>query len=596
MLTKVYEKLISEHIRQDPLAFSYAKNIVGAIFIALIASPFYALIYYGFGFHQASALILIEGFIVVAAVGFLNIGSLVLAREMIVGSLTICITWLSIYLGGVFTPTAFWLILPPLLAVFFGDRRASVYWGLCCILLNIFLYYNFSPAVESPSPNLLHLQVISISGLVCIILALAYFFEQGKRDAMREMQEANLKTQREQQRLVQISEANAMLTSILESSIEYSIIATDLEENILTWNKGAENNYGYKKEEMIGKRNILFLISPEEAKTNVHEQMIALVKETGNAVGIVERIRKNHEHFFALVEISLRKDANNQPLGYLVISKDITEKKLLEEQLAINKELDEQNRQVHETNRLKSAFLANMSHELRTPLTAILGFSELIHANVLGPLTEEQSAALKDIIASGKDLLRLIDSLLDLSKIELGKLEFKPKLVDLETLIHSVLGLFRPLFNKKKITCTFDMDKTISTIYTDPARLKQVLYNYLSNAIKFTPVKGVIHLCVKNVDEEMFRIEVKDTGIGIAAEDIKKLFVEFQQLDSSVRKKYAGTGLGLALVKHIVEVQGGKVGVTSTLGEGSTFYAILPKHYQETERPAVLKKLMRGEV
>lgn len=154
------------------------------------------------------------------------------------------------------------------------------------------------------------------------------------------------------------------------------------------------------------------------------------------------------------------------------------------------------------------------------------------------------------------------------------------KQINLPRLVNDVMNTLQPLFAKKKLYFTSKIDNNLTDIYLDPDRLRQVFYNYISNAIKFTPQNGTIQIRVLAEGGDHLRIEVEDTGIGIRSDDIPRLFVEFQQLDSSVTKKYAGTGLGLALVKHIVEAQSGYVGVTSEINKGSTFYAVLPQHYQ----------------
>ena len=244
--------------------------------------------------------------------------------------------------------------------------------------------------------------------------------------------------------------------------------------------------------------------------------------------------------------------------------------------------LEEQTRRVQEANRLKSEFLANMSHELRTPLNAIVGFSELMHDGKVGPVSAQHREYLGDILTSAHHLLQLINDVLDLAKVESGKLEFRPEPVDLPNLLSEVRDILRTLAAKKRIHIETEADPTLTRVVLDPAKLKQVLYNYLSNALKFTPEEGRVTIRLAPEGAEAFRLEVEDTGIGIRPEDQGRLFVEFQQLDASTAKKYPGTGLGLALTKRIVEAQGGRVGVGSTPGQGSVFYAILPRVAEAT--------------
>jgi len=169
---------------------------------------------------------------------------------------------------------------------------------------------------------------------------------------------------------------------------------------------------------------------------------------------------------------------------------------------------------------------------------------------------------------------------LDLSKIEAGKMEFSPEPVNLPTLVAEVCEIVRPLAAKKRINLRKEIDFELSHIEADERALKQILYNYLSNAVKFTPEEGVVTLRVSSDGLTYFRIEVEDTGIGIKAEDMARLFIEFQQLDATSAKKYPGTGLGLALTKRIVEAQGGRVGVMSTPEKGSIFHAVMPRIFR----------------
>jgi signal transduction histidine kinase/DNA-binding response OmpR family regulator len=252
------------------------------------------------------------------------------------------------------------------------------------------------------------------------------------------------------------------------------------------------------------------------------------------------------------------------------------EQKFIKNQMRINEELEKQNRKANESTRLKSEFLANMSHELRTPLNAVIGFSELMQDGAAGPVTKEQHEFLNDILSSAKHLLRLINDVLDLSKVEAGRMSFHPEVINIRNLVSEVVSILHPLIEKKKINFTSIVDDDLSIAYLDPARLKQIIYNYLSNSLKFTPELGTVKIHIKPESLTTLRIEVEDNGIGIKAEDMKRLFIEFEQLDSSVTKKYSGTGLGLALTKRIVEAQGGEVGMTSIPGKGSIFFAILP--------------------
>jgi PAS domain S-box-containing protein len=250
-------------------------------------------------------------------------------------------------------------------------------------------------------------------------------------------------------------------------------------------------------------------------------------------------------------------------------------------------ELELQNRRIQEANRLKSEFLANMSHELRTPLNAIIGFAELLYDGQVPPDSPQHNEFLGDILTSGRHLLQLINDVLDLAKVEAGKLDFRPEVIDVPKLVGEIIAITRTTASAKKIKVVSEIDPSVESVMLDPSRFKQVAYNYVSNALKFTPDAGRVTIRVKPENDDAFRLEVEDTGVGIAASDLGRLFVEFQQLDAGANKRHQGTGLGLALTRRLVEAQGGAVGVKSMVGEGSVFHAVLPRNAKASELPVV---------
>jgi len=256
----------------------------------------------------------------------------------------------------------------------------------------------------------------------------------------------------------------------------------------------------------------------------------------------------------------------------------LAERRQLEGQLrSQNLALAEQNRRVIEASRLKSEFLANMSHELRSPLNGIIGFTELLCDGKLGCIPDKPREYLGRIHRSATHLLQLINGVLDLSKVEAGRMEFAPERFAVSGVIQEVTGILSALAAQKQIAMEMEIDYPVDYVFIDPAALKQILYNLLSNALKFTGAGGTVVVRLKREGVAEFRIEVADTGVGIAEKDLSRLFVEFQQLDATKSKRYQGTGLGLALTKRIAEAQGGRVGVESELGVGSTFFVVLPR-------------------
>lgn len=241
-----------------------------------------------------------------------------------------------------------------------------------------------------------------------------------------------------------------------------------------------------------------------------------------------------------------------------------------------NVELEEQYRQAQMASRMKSAFLANMSHELRTPLTAVIGFTELIADGKVGPVVHAQLELLQHVLRNARHLLGLINDVLDLAKVESGAMLFRPAQISISEVLEETIAGLRVLATEKRIALICEMRLPSGTVLLDAQKLRQVLLNYISNALKFTAASGVITVRARLEDPSSFRLEVEDNGVGIASEDLDRLFQDFHQLDDGLSKQFPGTGLGLALTKRLVEAQGGRVGVTSTPKKGSTFFAVLP--------------------
>jgi signal transduction histidine kinase len=224
---------------------------------------------------------------------------------------------------------------------------------------------------------------------------------------------------------------------------------------------------------------------------------------------------------------------------------------------------------------IKSRFLASVSHEFRTPLNGIIGFSELLYDAVVGPITDEQQSCLSDILGCSRHLLTLINQVLDLTKIESGKMDFQHEEVHLEVVAREVMDGVKAIAAGKRISLRLEPNARVGPVLADAARLRQVLFNYLSNALKHTAEMGAVAVRIAPEGADCYRIEVEDNGVGIHADDLPRLFTEFGQLGASEKAK-SGTGLGLAITRGIVEAQGGRVGVESAPGVGSRFWAVLP--------------------
>ena len=232
-------------------------------------------------------------------------------------------------------------------------------------------------------------------------------------------------------------------------------------------------------------------------------------------------------------------------------------------------------REIHAASRHKSEFLANMSHELRTPLNAIIGFSQVLDERVFGELNEKQAEYINDIHESGAHLLSLINDILDLSKVEAGRMELDLKKFDVRVALDNALTLVKERSLRHGLILEVDLDPGLGNMVADERKLKQILLNLLTNAIKFTPEGGTISISA-DIDEKILNIAIRDTGIGISPEDQKLVFEEFRQASGKDGQVTEGTGLGLTLTKRFVEMHGGEISVESEPGKGSIFSFSLP--------------------
>jgi PAS domain S-box-containing protein len=332
--------------------------------------------------------------------------------------------------------------------------------------------------------------------------------------------------------------------------------------------------HGYTVAELIGE-HVSKLWAPEtraDMERHAHE-----TRSHGRLVVETTHLRKDGSRVPVEVVGTVIKDARDKPVWFVANVQDITERKRLQQSQIRAIELEAENRRIEEANRLKNEFLANMSHELRTPLNSIIGFAELLHDEQVGTIEPQQKEFLAEILKGGVHLLRLINDVLDLSKVEAGKMDFRPEPVDLPALTRGVVQSLSASAAEKRLQLDVSVAPTLIEIVLDPGRFTQLLYNYLSNALKFTPEGGSVLVRIRAEGTTDFRLEVEDTGPGIAPEDMARLFVPFQQLDSSTAKRFGGTGLGLALTKRLAEAQGGSVGVRPAAGGGSIFFAVLPR-------------------
>jgi PAS domain S-box-containing protein len=357
----------------------------------------------------------------------------------------------------------------------------------------------------------------------------------------------------------EVTKSKAYIENLVENAADI-ILSTDLEDQILTWNRGAEVTLGYSKEEVIGK-HLSILLPPQR----VHElaEMRAKVEISG-ALRDIEVVsnRKDGTAIYLSLSVSPITGIDGKIVGFLRVAKDVTEKKRYERRL---KELD----------KMKSDFVSNVSHELRTPLTAIKGSVDNMLDGLTGDLNEKQSRYLVRIKSNTDRLARLINDLLDLSKIEAG-IKLKSTNLGLVTIAREVAESLGPVAAEKFISFEIKCAENDLTVWADPDRISEVLTNLLGNAIKFTPTNGTVTLSLQRNGTQWVKVSVADTGPGIPSEEANRIFDKFYQVTQAEKQKAVGTGLGLSITKALVEMHGGKIWLESGGGRGSIFSFTLP--------------------
>ncbi|OGQ23797.1 MAG: hypothetical protein A3C54_05795 [Deltaproteobacteria bacterium RIFCSPHIGHO2_02_FULL_60_17] len=340
-----------------------------------------------------------------------------------------------------------------------------------------------------------------------------------------------------------------------------AIISADMADRILTWNRGAEVTFNYGKDEAIG-NSLAVLLPPGRLKEL--EEIRNKVRLTGVLRNLeVRRKRKDGTIIDVALAVSPIHDGTGTVIGFLHLAKDITEKMRYEHRL---RELD----------KMKSDFVSNVSHELRTPLTSIKGSVDNMIDGITGPLNEKQNRYLTRIKSNADRLTRLINNILDLSRIEAGRIDLKPATLALVPLAQEVAESIRPAAAEKLISLEVVSPDADPTAWADRDKITQVLTNLIGNAVKFTPSHGKVRVAIQRNGAQWMKVSVTDTGPGIPSDETGKIFDRFYQIAPAEKQKARGTGLGLAISKTLVEMHGGKIWLESGTGAGSTFSFTLP--------------------
>lgn len=407
---------------------------------------------------------------------------------------------------------------------------------------------------------------------------------------------------RVEERTAQVRQSEATYRALFENSNDGIFLLSPQGEELRA-NQQALDIIGYTLEDYqtFMKFNVsVIALAEQDPDFDAHFQAVL----HGEHVPLYERIfiKKDGTKINVEVNLSAVRDANGNVILVQSVVRDITERKKAEEALRESRDqLSAANAALEKASRLKDEFLASMSHELRTPLTGILGLSEMLQLQTYGALSEKQIKALKNIESSGRHLLDLINDILDLSKIEAGKLDMQFASCSVVDICHASLQLVKGMAQQKKQSVSFSIPPDSIHVRADARRLKQMLVNLLSNAIKFTPEGGLLGLeILPHKEDKTISFSVWDKGIGIKPEDLGRLFKPFVQLDSNLARQYSGTGLGLSLVQRMAELHGGSISVESVPAEGSRFTILLPwsagitqpLHELIRHSPAVLKNAL----
>jgi PAS domain S-box-containing protein len=384
------------------------------------------------------------------------------------------------------------------------------------------------------------------------------------------------------------AKAESRFRELLEVAPD-SIIEVDRNGSIILCNAATEKLFGYSREELLG-RPVEALIP--EGTCSVHQKHRAdywsrpVTRPMGKGLTLHAQ-RKDGTRF--PVEISLSPVRSDDGFRVTAIIRDVTDRMIAEEQIrAVNQQLQQRNQEVERANRLKSEFLASMSHELRTPLHTILGFTELLEEEVDGPLNERQRRFISHVHQDAQHLLELINDILDLSKIEAGKMELRFEVFGAHQAVEEVVASLQGRASAKSINVTNCVAPECA-VRADRVRFKEIFYNLLSNAVKFTLEGGRVVIGCSMGDASVC-FSVKDSGIGIAKQEQASIFDKFYQVGSTTKGVREGTGLGLAITKQLVEMHGGIIRVESESGQGSTFSFTVPveRPKMATDKPLIL--------
>jgi PAS domain S-box-containing protein len=542
-------------------------------------------------FRAVRAIVIAAGISILMLV-FLYRRKVLVASVLYPIQLWLIVTVSAISGRGMATPAVQGYLLVVLAAGLLVGWRAGVITGAVCFLTELALTYaelygllGVYTGLRSPLTYLIVYTLLS--GLVTLFV---FYYSAGLKAALDQSSQELAERKRAERML---SESEARIRIFADATFEGIVISIDTK--IVEANEQFARLLGYSVSALPG-MGVDELIAPESRdviqrhiQENYTEPYEAFLLRRDGTTFPGEIRGRSITHLGQSARLSVVRDLTaqkqaelekermnaqlNERIAELTTLKLGLEQRVAERTASLHQVNDDLNR----ANRAKDEFLANMSHELRSPLNSILGMSEILTDQLFGPLNAKQEQYIRTIAASGAHLLSLINDILDISKIEAGKFEIYPEPVSVSEICEASIAFIKEMAAKKAISLVSSFDTQATRLMADPKRLKQILVNLLTNAVKFTPTAGKIQFEVRSEPEqERLHFSVADTGIGIAPQDLPRLFQTFMQVDSSLARAQEGTGLGLVLVQRLTEMHGGSVSVESELGAGSRFTVTLP--------------------
>ncbi|MFQ5481231.1 MAG: ATP-binding protein, partial [Nitrospinaceae bacterium] len=362
--------------------------------------------------------------------------------------------------------------------------------------------------------------------------------------------------------------------ALIVESTEDAVLGVDIKGNVISWNRGAEQIFGYPRSEIVG--NSIAVLCPEDRHHEL-KNVLATIQAGRMDRFETQRLRKDGSKIDVSLTVSPLFEFNRNVTGASIIARDITAKKKMETELIRAKEVAEK------ASAGKSEFLTHLSHELRTPLNSLLGFAQLLELQAESKMGPEEKEFLQEILQAGQSLIHLINEVLDLSRIEAGEMDISMDMVDLSTVVAETFVQVQSLAKYENVSLKNQVSSREGLLALgDPVRVNQVLVNVLHNAIKYNVLGGSVTVFISFVEKDFLTLAIQDTGPGIAAEDLEKIFQPFTRLEKTAESK-AGLGMGLAVAQRFMEVMGGTITVNSTVGMGTTFLLRLRRTYKSSE-------------